>query len=271
MTTQNELAEKMKELAEQFAKLTDKQVANVIKEIGRFRGDIADLLSEFADNDGTINKSKLMRLLRELETIEKSMRQYGNDSILQTIDESIDFTLDQNNAIFLALLGLPLLASGKSAIKKAVRNYVITRIGDDGLQLSDRIWNVSGEIRDAIASQLRADIIRGESVSTMVRNIRKIYDNQTWMIQRLVVTENNTAHRMTTALSIDRSEIADWVRIRDNGSRHPRHTQHRCYILAHEDRYGQGQGVFKPTDEEIYSPHPNCSSYLVPVLKEEYL
>ena len=127
---------------------------------------------------------------------------------------------------------------------------------------------MSGAIRDAIATQLRSDIIRGRTIDEMVRNIRKIYNNETWMIRRLVITETNTAYRKATAESIERSEVADWLRIVDNRGRHKYHKSHRCYELAEEDRYGMGT-CSKPTDKEIFSPHPQCTSFLAPVIKTD--
>lgn len=271
MNKQAELERIFKRIAAEHGKINEKQITFVIREIGRIRAELADLLADFADADGTIKRQRLMRLLRELETIEAAMRRYGEESLNSVIEESASFAINQANDAMKALIGVPLVGTGIAAINRNVVEYVATRFGDDGLVLSDRIWTMSGEIRDAIASQLRADIIKGEAVSTMIRNIRRIYENETWMIRRLVVTEANTAYRTANAMSIERSEVADWVRIVDNGSRHPRHSRHRCYHLAREDRYGRGQGVFKPTDAEIYSPHPQCSAYIVPVLKDEYL
>ena len=60
---------------------------------------------------------------------------------------------------------------------------------------SDRVWRLAGDERDKIASVLRTDILRGESVGTMIRNVRRVHDNDTWKIERLVVTEGNTAYR----------------------------------------------------------------------------
>jgi hypothetical protein len=260
------------EIARKHGDLTEKQVRYAIREIGRIRGDIADLLADFESGDGTIKRQRLMRLLRELEQIEKSMQIYGMDALIKVIEESADFAITEENSALVALIGLPLIKRNQRAsVRDEVTKLVIKRKGDDGLALADRIWNMSGIIRDSIATQIRSDVIKGVSVGTMVRNVRKIYDGETWMIKRLVVTELNTAYRTATAKSIERSEVADWLRIVDNGFRHPHHKEHRCYELAQEDRYGQGKGVFKPTDTEIYSPHPQCSSFLIPVLKSEYL
>jgi hypothetical protein len=271
MSKQDELDAIFRRIAAEHGKLNEKQVTFVIREIGRIRAELADLLADFADADGTIKRQRLMRLLRELETIEAAMRRYGEESLNSVIEESATFAVDKANDAMKSVPGVPLVGAGVAAINRNVVEYVATRFGDDGLVLSDRIWTTAGEIRDAIAAQLRADIIKGEAVSTMIRNIRRIYENETWIIRRLVVTEANTAYRTANAMSIERSEVADWVRIVENGSRHQRHQRHRCYELAREDRYGRGQGVFKPTDSEIYCPHPNCSSYIVPVLKDEYL
>lgn len=271
MSKQSELDVIFRRIAAEHGRITDEQVAFAIREIGRVRGELAELLADFASNDSTIKRQRLMRLLRELEVIEKSMRQYGELAFDYIIAESAEFAVEQANKATKMVVGAPLITASIEQVNRNVVAYVAKRFGADGLVLSDRIWSVSGVIRDAIATQLRADIIKGESVSTMIRNIRRIYDNETWMIRRLVVTESNTAYRTANAMSVERSEVADWVRIVDNGSRHPRHDTHRCYELAREDRYGQGPGVFKPSDSEIYCPHPNCSSYIVPVLKTEYL
>jgi hypothetical protein len=268
MSKQAELDAIFKRIATEQGKLTNKQVEFAIREIGRVRGDIADMLADYAGADGVIKRSRLLRLLRELETVEQSLRQYGTGVLHDIIEESADIAIEQVRIAFHRVLSEPL---NTVSLNQNVIDYVATRFGDDGLVLSDRIWSTSGVIRDAIATQLRSDIIKGESVGTMVRNVRKVYDNQTWMIKRLVVTESNTAYRTANAMSIERSEVADWVRIVENGSRHPRHKEHACYKLAHENRYGEGDGIFRPTDLEIYCPHPQCSSYIVPVLKSEYL
>lgn len=267
----NELERLLKELADKHGELNERQVRKVIREIGRVRSDVAALLAEFVSDDGTIQRRRLMRLLRELDEVEYRMRDNGMKALAEVVDESAKFAIDEYNAILIALIGIPLLRRGKRTARQNAVEYTLNRRESDGLILSDRVWNVSGAIRDAIATQLRSDIIRGRTIDEMVRNIRKIYNNETWMIRRLVITETNTAYRKATAESIERSEVADWLRIIDNRGRHKYHESHRCYELAEEDRYGMGKGVFKPTDKEIFSPHPQCTSFLVPVIKDEYL
>lgn len=261
MSKQSELDAIYDKLARDYGKLNDKQIAYAIKEVGRVRADIAELLTEFAADDGTIKRQRLSRLLRELDGVEKALRENGMVAMTQVVTQSAEF----------AIAGSPIIVAGVERLNKRTVDYVIRRFGDDGLVLSDRIWGTSGEIRDSIATVLRTGIIRGDAVGTMVRDIRKVYANETWKIKRLVVTEGNTAYRVASANSVRDSKVADYVRINENGSRHGNHTNHKCYKLAQEDRYGEGKGVFKPTDSEIYLPHPNCSSYITAVLKDEYL
>lgn len=254
-----------------YGKLNDKQVASAIKEIGRVRGDVAELLAELADKDGTIKRQRLSRILGELDGIEESLRENGTIAMKKVINESSAYATAGMNAAAVQAIGVPMISAGIEKLNKGTVDYVMRRFGEDGLVLSDRIWSTSGEIRDSIASVLRTGIIRGDAVGTMVRDVRKAYDAETWKIKRLVVTEGNTAYRVASANSVRDSKVADYVRINENGSRHGNHMNHKCYKLAQEDRYGEGKGVFKPTDTEIYLPHPNCSSYITAVLKDEYL
>lgn len=261
MSKQSELDAIYDKLARDYGKLNDKQVAYAIKEVGRVRADIAELLTEFAADDGTIKRQRLSRLLRELDDVEKALRENGTTAMTQVITQSA----------VLAIAASQIITGSIERLNKRTVDYVIRRFGEDGLVLSNRIWGTSGEIRDSISTVLRTGIIRGDAVGTMVRDVRKVFDNETWKIKRLVVTEGNTAYRVASANSVRDSKVADYVRINENGSRHRNHTSHKCYKLAQEDRYGEGKGVFKPTDTAIYMPHPNCSSYITAVLKDEYL
>lgn len=261
MSKQSELDAIYDKLARDYGKLNDKQIAYAIKEVGRVRADIAELLTEFAADDGTIKRQRLSRLLRELDGVEKALRENGTIAMTHIITQSAEF----------ALASSPIISASIERLNKRTVDYVIRRFGEDGLVLSDRIWGTSGEIRDSIASVIRSGVIRGDAVGTIVRDIRKVYATETWKIKRLVVTEGNTAYRVASANSVRDSKVADYVRINENGSRHGNHTNHKCYKLAQIDRYGEGKGVYKPTDTEIYMPHPQCSSYITAVLKDEYL
>src|SRR5690606_16943452 len=130
-------------------------------------------------------------------------------------------------------------------INRDVFRYVTNRFGEDGLVLSDRVWSTAADIREEISAVLRSGIIRGEGVSTMIPKVRRVHDNETWKIRRLVQTEASTAYRAATSYNAERSRVVEWVKLNDRPGRHKNHEKHRCYELAHEDRYGQGPGIFK--------------------------
>lgn len=272
MSNQAELDRIYRRIASEYQALNERQVAYAIREVGRVRSEVAELLTEFAASDGTIKRQRLSRLLRELDSVERDLRRYGTVVMDEVIAKSASFTTQAVSAGFATVAGVPLIrVGGFERINRDVFNYVTRRFGDDGLVLSDRIWGTSGDIRDALSKTLRSDIIRGESVNKMVANVRKVYDNETWKIKRLVVTEGNTAYRAASAMSAERSGVVDWVQINDNRGRHKNHTSHRCYELAKADKYRQGAGIYKPTDSEIYMPHPQCTAYITPILDARYL
>jgi hypothetical protein len=272
VSKQTELDAALEKLAGDYQKLSDKQIDFAIKEIGRVRGDISDILSEYADKDGIIKRERLARLLRELDEVEALIRGYGTTALDATINETSAFATAGANAAILSAGGTGVLVTASmERLNRDVFEYVVKRFGEDDLILSDRVWRLSGDMRDELSKVMRADILRGEAVSTMIANVRQVHDNETWKIKRLVVTEGNTAYRTATAMNAERSDIVQWVKINESGRRHRHHPSHRCYKLAREDNYGQGAGVFKPSDSQIYMPHPNCSSFITYVIDEEYL
>ena len=269
MNNQEKLDAILEKLAVKYRKLNAKQQAFAIKEIDRVRGDIADLLADFADKDGIIQRRRLNRLLRELDEIESLIRQYGMTAMDEIIRESATFATTNINAGVASVIGVKAVAKAEfERINKDVFEYVVRRFGDDGLVLSDRVWDLSGSMRDEISTTLRADILKGEAISTMIANIRKVQDNDTWKINRLVVTEGNTAYRTATAMNASRSDVVKAVKMHRGRANRPKH---RCTQLSIMDRYGMGVGIFKPTDSEIYNPHPNCTGYLTYVIDNKYL
>lgn len=271
LTKQEELDAIYARMSTQYGRFNERQQAYAIREIGRIRGDMAIMLADYAGDDGLIARTRLTRLMRDLDDIERQLRKYGTVALDEIITQSADWTTGRAATAIERFTGASITATTQDRINRDVFRYVTKRFGDDGLVLSRRVWATSAEIREELSSVLRSGIIRGESVNSLVAQVRRVYANETWKIKRLVVTEGNTAYRAANAMSAERSEIVQWVRINDNPGLHKNHEAHRCYLLAHEDRYAQGPGVFKPTDSEIYAPHPNCRSYITPVLDPKYL
>ncbi|WP_077603617.1 hypothetical protein [Oceanobacillus sojae] len=265
LTTQAELDEVFKRLERDYGALSKKQQAYAVREIGRIRAEIADMLAEFSGTDGVIKRQRLGRVLRDLDTIEASIRKTGVDTLESIIKESSEWTTAQ----LAGAIGVG--SSVQLGVNRHVFDYMVKRFESDGLVLSDRVWGMSGEIRDKIASTLRSSIIKGEGISAMIPKIRKVYANETWKINRLARTESVTAKRAATSFNAQESDIVDWVRLHEGVAASRGAYHHQCHVLSEENRYGEGKGIFKPTDSDIWLPHPNCTSYITYILNERWL
>lgn len=262
LTTQAELDAIFEKMERDFGKLSEKQQAFAVREIGRVRADMADMLADFAGDDGVIKRQRLSRLLRDLDEIERSLRENGTIALEGIINESSEWTIRRtSNAI-----GATVSASAFDRINTHVVNYVVKRFGEDGLVLSDRVWGLSGEIRDELATVLRRGILRGDGINAMIPQIRRVYENETWKIRRLARNESVTAHRAATSYNAQESDVVEWVKFNHGDKR-----TDACVSLANEDRYGEGKGIFKPTDTEIWMPHVNCTGWVSYVLDERWL
>jgi hypothetical protein len=268
LTKQEQLDQLLANLATDYRKLNAKQQEFAIKEIGRVRLELNDLLAEYATDEGIIKRQRLNSLLRDLESIERSVRETGMVAMEQVVRESSEFATQGAAAGLSQVVGSAAIAGvAFDRIDEKVLRYVINRFGDDGLVLSDRVWNLAGDQRDALNKVLRSGIIKGENVSSMIAAVRRVYDNETWKIRRLVVTEGAIAQRVGEAYFAQESPVVRAIKIHRGRANRP---EHRCTQLELEDRYGWGSGVFKPTDSEVYFPHISCTSYYTYVLNDKY-
>lgn len=259
LTTQAELDAIFSRMERDYGALSKRQEAFAIREIGRVRGEVSDMLTEFADSDGIIKRRRAGMVLSELDDIEALIREHGTLALNSIIEESSEWTVNAINK------GVG-ISTGTRAVNRHVVNYVSKRFGEDGLVLSDRIWGLSGEIRDELSTVIRTNIIKGEGINAMIPQIRRVYDNETWKIRRLARTESVTAHRATIGYNARESGVVEWVQFH-----HGIKSSEPCVDLANEDRYGKGPGVFKPMDTDIWQPHVQCTGYSTYILDERWL
>ncbi len=267
LTSQTELNRIFQKMRGEYNGLNKRQQEFAIREISRSRTELNDLLTEYADNDGIIARRRMRRLLRDLDEIEAQMRKNGEKALHTIIDESTEFSTEK----IAAAAGISLSASQFDRVNKHVIKYVVNRFGEDGLVLSDRIWGTAGEIRDELSSVIRGGIIKGDGINSMIPKIRETYNSESWKIRRLARTESVTAHRAATAYNAQESDLVEYVQFHDGTCGRKDHHQHRCFELANVDKYGKGAGIYKPTDTEIWMPHPNCTSYITYILDERWL
>src|SRR5690625_559102 len=199
LTSQADLDHIFKRMSNDFETLNKRQQAFAIREIGKVRGEIAEMLAEYSDDDGTIKRRRLSRILRELDVIERIIRERGEITLETIIEESAEWTARR----IARGTGITLSQSAFDRVNENVINYVIRRFGEDGLVLSDRIWGLSGEIRDELSTVIRSGIIRGDGINAMIPKIRQVYDIETWKIWRVYWTVSLTAYRSAISLSAE--------------------------------------------------------------------
>lgn len=260
--TQAELDAIFERLEREYMRLNERQQRYAVREIGRIRSEIAEFLAEYADDKGVITRRRLSRVLRDLDEIERSLREQGEIVMNRIIEETTEWT---TKAVTNAA-GISLSNAQFDRVNEHVVRYVTKRFGDDGLVLSERIWGLSGEIRDELSTVIRSGIIRGDGINSMIPRIRQVYDNETWKIRRLARNESVTAHRAAISYNAQSSDIVRWVKFHHGEKR-----SDACVSLANEDRYGMGRGIFKPTDTDIWMPHVQCTGYITYVLDERWL
>jgi len=260
LTTQAELDEVFARLEKDYGALNNRQQAYAIDEIGRVRSEVTELLAEYADGEGVVQRQQMNRILSDLDVVESNLRQTGELTFEHIVKETSEYT----TARLAPVIGVS--ASAVMGVNQHVLQYVTRRFGEDGLVLSDRVWGLSGEIRDELSTVIRSSIIKGEGINAMIPKIRKVYDNETWKIRRLARTESVTAHRAAISYNAQESEVVEWLQFHHGVKR-----TDACVNLANHDKYGKGKGVYKTTDTEIWMPHPNCTSYATYILDERWL
>src|SRR5699024_7299931 len=150
LTEQADLDRIFKRMEKDYAGFSKRQEAYAIREIGRVRGEVAELLAEHADSKGVIKRNRAGRVLRDLDDVEEYIRRQEDEVSETMIENTSAWTSDRLGGY------IGLSASAERAVNKHVVKDVVKRFGDDGLVLSDRVWGLSGEIRDELSSVIRS-------------------------------------------------------------------------------------------------------------------
>src|SRR5699024_8924253 len=94
--TQAELDEICRKMKQEYLKLNKRHQECAIREIGKIRGEIAEFLVEYADEDGKISRRRASMIARDLEDIEKSLREKGEKAFNDVINDSSEWTTRQD-------------------------------------------------------------------------------------------------------------------------------------------------------------------------------
>lgn len=246
--------------AQAYEGLNDGLQNYAITEVRRTLDDLTDLLLQYTQADDTINKARIASLIYDLQKIEQAIYSNGMQAMTEVIKQTAETSVSGSGLALATAVGATAVVTDDvfNRVSMEVVRYVVNRFGEDGLILSDRVWQLARGQRAELEQVIRNGIIRGESVNKLVAKVRGVYANETWKIKRLVITEGNVAYRTGSAYVAQQSEFVKGLRIhRGEADR----KEHRCTQLEKLDRYGLGKGIYLPTDKEVLSPHVNCTSY----------
>src|SRR5690625_7264168 len=109
-----------------------------------------------------------MEFRRVFVRSEESIREHGTAAMDKVIGDTSEWTSKRINGKG----GLGISGGTIDRVNENANKYVIERYGDDGLVLSDRIWGLTGEIRDEISTVIPSGILTGAGDSAIIPNIR---------------------------------------------------------------------------------------------------
>lgn len=243
-----------------FAALLDEIVAidrqtnrKVSRELRGLQSEVADILDHYTRADGTINRSRVDALLRDLNEVEQQYNAVLFNGTVAGIALAV-------GAVVTYLLA-EVFRNGVQATLDAMADIAL-KPWLNGMTLEDRSRIVSGDYGDRMRTTVRSGILRGDTPADILQAVRDAQSGEQWKVNRIVTSELNNAYRMQFAETAH-ANGEEWVQFYESRlCTNSRHHTHNCHLLAHEDRYGKGLGVFKWDDEEIYFPHPQCRGFI---------
>ncbi|MBC1286881.1 hypothetical protein HB818_14040 [Listeria booriae] len=259
--TQNEVDEFFEELARQFIVLDAKQQRQFTRSIESIRLEVLDVLDQYADKDGIIPANKRARALRALDEIEQQLYSTMSLALTAILVETATWTIDKVTKHFARNMS----ATNRADMVDLVVKEVKLRREKDGLQLDDRLYRLSGDLTDEFRKTVRQSVVHKSPASKVSREIKQVIDDKRWHYQQLSGSESPVTYRKMIGKIAKKSAQVKGVRLHAGVKR-----SRICVGLSRENRHGLGAGVFLPElDEDIYSPHPRCTSFLTYELTDE--
>jgi hypothetical protein len=258
-----------------------------------YRQAVADLQGQvngYASSDGTVRLEVLQDLLAQANARLSQLEAARNSLLNQGLDQAAQIGIEP----WIPHAG-EMAASLTNIADDAVR-FVNHFVGEDGLQLSDRIWRIDNNARRVVSEAIQSAVIQGHSASKAAQEFlsrgvavpRDVADKLSAagaqgigknLADGLLRTEGNP---YDAALRVFRTELnrahgeayqaAAFAHPDTIGTRFllsPRHPRHDiCDLHAHANVYGLGPGVY-PEGKNPWPAHPNTLSYVEVVFADE--
>jgi len=294
---EQEINEGLEELFEQIERSLPRRNAQVRKAVDRARLSISDILAKYTDSNGTIPRSKVNAVLRDLAAVEGEIYRNLRNEMAVVVEDVGEETVTELSELILAAIGVAALIKVAGLPKdfanlsvgaaesvfgaltgKTIREFVeamvsstFNRRGSDQKRLNDRLRRIARVLRKEIEVTLRESIRNGEGTTEILRKVERKFSDLDWQIDTLVETESLYTMRQSVARFAEESGIVAALKIVDFPHGDIReHMRHKCYIYANSDEHGLGKGVYPIGTRKIRNPHPRCRSVLLFVLKDEF-
>jgi hypothetical protein len=268
---------------------------NELVSVGRIRAAyrratqaIATQIATPGGGRGPVTRDLLAELEQQLAAVETALNletmallQRG---IVATAREQAGASFRADSAIAPLYAAQPVqrLVQGAAEVEAAAW---LTRVGNDGLQLSDRVWRVGRQYTDEIEHVLEEAIISGQSARDVSREllarvapigglrqtrpetqeglgIQRFRQGAPldWRALRLARTEINSAAREATVMTNRTNPFYRGVRWRRSNNLYP------CHICDDLEQGGPaGDGFYPEPDEPTpAASHPNCMCVILP-------
>jgi len=248
--------------------------------------DIQAQIRHYAGSDGSVRLEVMQQLLGQVQNRLDQLSQSRDDLLQSGLQES-------------AQIGAQPFSDAPGFVTRAAEDavrFVNNFVAADGLQLSDRVWNIDNHTKRLVSETIQRSVIQGHGASQaasdlMARGETVGRDLQSKMnaanadaiasqvgglfrgdrnprdnALRLMRTELNRAHGeayMMAGQAID--DFGGWKFLLS-----PRHPEPDiCDMHAHVNRYGLGPGVYPDRNRTPWPAHPNTLSYIEIVFKDE--
>jgi hypothetical protein len=261
--------------------------------------DIAARIEQYAGADGNVSLQEMQNVLAQvnarLKALSEARNALLNSSTAQAADLGVSPLTAAGTGAAVGVAGI-LSSSEAAQTSNAALQVVRTLVAADGLQLSDRIWRIDRQARDAVVNAIERAVIQGQGAAQAAReflaqgspvpgdvldkmnaaNAGELGKETHWTMtgdgspmnnaMRLFRTEINRAHGEAYINGFLSLPGAAGVRF-TLSPMHPK--PDICDVHAAADLYGLGPGVYPTRETCPWPAHPNTMSYVVGVFKDE--
>lgn len=261
--------------------------------------EIRGRIAASVDGGQRVPVHKLQELLRQVQAIIDGLASQRNDLVIKAIDEAATLGVRPFTLPGVAAVGGndAVLSSGAAMrVHEAAVRFVMETAQADGLVLSDRLWRLDLGAKEALqraignavvqgqsaAQAAMQFVMRGEAVPADVAQrlaraglpellraadlLTKNTGDGFWQAERVMRTEINRAHgEAFMAAGEGTPGFAGWRYLLS--PRHP--APDICDLLASQNLYGLGPGVYPSREVIPWPAHPNTLSFIEIVFLDE--